>query len=231
MMASDPRFDVLPNEGQAPKQRSKWATCLIGCLAVFGVIFLLVIIAVFWFSRNWRSLAANFGSDAMTQAVDASDLVPQEKADMKVQIDRVATAVRDNKITMEQFGTIFKKVQESPLMPLIVVMGVDKAYLTKSGLSEDEKMQGRIALKRFARGAIDKKIDKEGIDAVMSHVADRRPNGEWRMRQQLSDAELRAALAEAKARADTANVPAEPEDFKPSIELKRIIDEAMPAGE
>jgi hypothetical protein len=230
MMASDPRFDVVPNEGQVPKQRSKWASCLIGCLAVLGVVFVLILIAIFWFSRNWRGWAANFGSEAMTQAVDASDLAPQEKADTKAQIDRIATAVRDNKITMEQFGTIFKKVQESPLMPLIVVTGVDKAYLTKSGLSEDEKTQGRIALKRFASGAMNKKIDKQGIDAVMSHVADQEPNGGWKMRQQLSDADLRAALAEAKTQADKANVPAEPEDFKPSIELKRIIDESMPAS-
>ena len=36
-------------------------------------------------------------------------------------------------------------------MPMIVVAGIDKAYLTKSGLSDDEKTQGRITLKRFAR--------------------------------------------------------------------------------
>ena len=64
----------------------------------------------------------------------------------------------------------------------------------------------------------------------MSHVADKEPNGEWRMRQQLSDADLRAALTEAKARADAANVAAEPEDVKPSVELKRIIDETLNQG-
>ena len=37
-MASDPRFDPYGNEGVEPKQpRSKWTTCLIGCLVVFGV--------------------------------------------------------------------------------------------------------------------------------------------------------------------------------------------------
>ena len=47
------------------------------------------------------------------------------------------------------------------------------------------------------------------------------------MRQQVSDEELRAALAEAKSQADAAGIAAEPADIDFSEEFKRIIDEQL----
>jgi hypothetical protein len=92
-------------------------------------------------------------------------------------------------------------------------------------------VEGRITLKRFARGVVDKKIDEKGVDAVMAHVADRQDGGDWKLRQSVSDADLKAALAEAKAKADEAGVAAQPEEIDPSDELKKIIDQYMPPGE
>ena len=90
--------------------------------------------------------------------------------------------------------------------------------------------RGRVdSLKRFARGIFDDKIKEKGIDAVMAHVADRKGDGQWRLRQTVSDDELRAALSEAKAQADAADIPAEPENIDPSDEVKRIIDESLNA--
>lgn len=229
-MATDPRFDVLPEDySETQRRRSKWASCLIGCLAALGVVMVVLIILAIWVGRNWRGWAADFGSQAFNQAIDASDVPVQEKVELKEQAERVHKAFRDGQISMAQAGTIIQKIMQSPLMPTLVVAAVDKQYLERSGLSDDEKTQGRLTLKRFARGVIDKKIDEKGIDAVMSHVADRQTNGSWQLRPQVSDADLRAALTEAKAQADAAGVAAEPEKFDPSDELKRIIDESMPA--
>jgi len=77
------------------------------------------------------------------------------------------------------------------------------------------------------RGAIDGTIDEASMDAAMAHIADRQEGGGWQLRNQVSDAQLRAFLAEAKAAADEADVPPQPEDFDPSEEVKRIIDQAM----
>lgn len=231
VMSSDPRFDVYPNEvGDVPRRRSKWTTCLIGCLAILGVLLLIGIAVAVWVSRNWRDWAADFGSQAVNQGIDTSDLPPQEKGEVKVQVERVATAFRDGRISMEQAGTIMQKVMESPLMPSLVVAAVDKQYLERSGLSNEEKTEGRTSLKRFARGMVDKKIDEKGVDAVMAHVADRGSNGQWQLRKQVSDADLRAALTEAKKLADEAGIAAEPENFDPSDEFKRIIDESLKEG-
>jgi hypothetical protein len=227
-MATEHRFEIIPDEGEAtPRQRSKWASCLIGCLVVLGVMLVLMIIVAVWVARNWRGWAADFGSQAVNQAIDSSDLPPQEKGEVKVQVERVEQAFRDGRISFQQAGMILQKVFESPLMPALVVAAIDKHYIERSGLSDDEKAQGRVALNRFTRGTIDDKIDKQGLDAVMVHVADRQPDGNWQLRQQVSDADLRAALTEAKAQADKAGIAEEPEEFDPSDEFKRIFDEAL----
>lgn len=229
-MASDHRFDVFPEQGESPR-RSKWAGCLIGCLIAAGITILLIIAVGIWVARSFRGWAADFGSQAINRGIDDSDLAPQEKMEVKEQVSRVDKAFRDGRISMQQAGVIIQKVMQSPLMPTLVVGAVDKHYFQQSGLSEDEKSQGRLTLKRFARGVIDKKIDDQGIDKVMSHVADRNSNGSWQLRPRVSDEELRAALAAAKADADDAGVAAQPENIDPSDELKKIIDESMPAGD
>jgi hypothetical protein len=65
----------------------------------------------------------------------------------------------------------------------------------------------------------------------MTHIADRQSNGSWELRPKVSDADLRDALAAAKADADEAGIAAQPENIDPADELKKIIDESMPAGE
>lgn len=230
-MDTEHRFEILPGEYAEPKKpRSKWATCLIGCLITFAVFMVLMIILGIWVARNIRTWAADFGSQAVNRAIEQSDLPPQEKIEVKEQVDRVGSAFRDGRISMEQAATIVEKVMKSPLMPALVVSAMNIHYIERSGLSNDEKKEGRVSLERFTRGMIQGKIPNEGMDKVMMHVADRRGGGDWRLRQKVSDADLRLALNEAKAQADAAQIPAEAESFDPSDEFKRIIDEALEKG-
>lgn len=127
----------------------------------------------------------------INQVIDSSDLPPQEKVEVKVQVERVAKAFGEGQISNEQASAIFQKLMKSPLMPMIVVMTVERTYFDHSKLSDAEKAEGRKSLQRFARGAVDEKIDEKGIDAVMAHVADRKPDGQWQLRSTVSDDELR----------------------------------------
>ncbi len=99
-MVSDPRFDTSANPydqasnqyGEPPRGRSKWYPCLIGCLGVLAIMIVLGVIAGIWVARNWRGLFATVGSQAINQGVDSSDLPPQEKVEIKAQVERVAKA-------------------------------------------------------------------------------------------------------------------------------------------
>jgi hypothetical protein len=230
-MASDPRFDDFPDSmTETQQRRSKWTSCLIGCLIVMGGILVLAIVLAVWLSRNWQDLAADLGTQAVNQVLESSELPPQEKGEVRSEVNRVAKALQERKISGQQARAVIEKILESPLMPTMIVAVVDRQYLERSGLSDAEKLEGRKSLSRFARGVIDKKIDQQGMDAVMSHVADRQANGQWQLREQISDDELRAALTAAKEEADKAAIPDEPEAVDPSDELKRIIDESLPGA-
>jgi hypothetical protein len=228
-MASEHRFEIEPQQDESSRPSSKWGGCLKGCLIAVAIAAVILLVFIVWVARNLREWAAQIGTVAVTQGIEASDLPPQEKVEVEEQVGRVDKAFRNGDITYGQAGEIVQKVMESPLMPTLVVGAVDKHYFERSKLSDEEKAQGRLVLKRFARGIVDKKIDDEGIDAVMSHVADHE-NGSWRLRTVVSDDELRAALAEAKTEVDAAGIAAEPVEIDPSDELKRIIDESMHAN-
>jgi hypothetical protein len=234
-MASDPRFGDDANQYvESPDQfnvtappRSRWSSCLTGCLIVFGIMLIVAIVLGIWISHNWRDRFADIGMQAFDQSIESANLPPQEKAEVKAQVERVEKAFREGQITNKQAFAIIDKLMKSPLMPSLLVAAVDKQYFDHSGLSNGEKLRGREALRRFASGAISGKINQQGIDAVLSHVAVRGSGNNWTFRQKVSDADLRAALTEAKTRADSAAIPEEAESVDPSDELKRIIDEAL----
>src|SRR5256885_15724709 len=112
-MASDPRFDKNTNQydqtagefEEPARGRSKWTNGLIGCLGVLAFMILLAVIAGIWIARNWRVWFADFGSQAINQSIDASDLPAQEKAEMKQQVARVDKALRDGRISGQQLAT------------------------------------------------------------------------------------------------------------------------------
>src|SRR6476469_10065818 len=124
-MASGPQFGTYSNQNEPHsfqieepvRQRSLWQTCLIGCLGVLAVMVVLAVVVGFWISRNWRGWIADFGGQAINQGIDSSDLPPQEKVEVKIQVDRVAKAFRDGQISNEQASAIVKKLIDSPLMP------------------------------------------------------------------------------------------------------------------
>ena len=209
------------------RQRSTLQTCLLGCLIVFVVLAVLSVIVGLWIRNNWRGLVADFGSQAIKQGIDQTQLPPQEKQDINIQIDRLAEAFRTGQLSAEKLQRFVKKLAKSPLMTSIAASAIEVQYLAKSGLSKDEKAQATQTLRRFLRGVVDQKIDEDAVNTAMSHVAVRDENDSWKLKQKVSDEDLRKFLDVAKAAADKAGIPDEPEDFDPSDEMKRIVDEAL----
>lgn len=229
-MAQEQLFTADVESPGAEKKRSAWQTCLIGCLIVCVVLFVLVALVGFWISRNWRNWTADFSTEVIRQGMAESQLDPQEQQEILVQVDRVTKAFREKSITADQLGDLAQKLVKSPIFSLIMTTAIEKQYLAKSGLSDQEKAEGALALQRFIRGTVDGTIQQAGIDAAMIHVATRNPNGgEWQLKNRLTDEELRAFFAEAKKQADEAGVAEQPEAVDPSEEVRKIVDEALAA--
>jgi hypothetical protein len=230
-MSDAPRFDdgLYDSPGQAapPPPRSGSRSCLMGCLAVVVFLAVLLLMLGIWIARNWREWAASGASQLVQQAIDASDFPQQEKVEIMAQVDRVTDAVRDGRMSIAQLQTLFERLAQSPLMASLMVAAVDEKYLNKSGLSDEEKTEGRLAVRRFVRGVIDERIPEAAADTVLAPISTRKADGQLELKDRVTDAELQAFFAAAKAEADKAGIPEEPEEIDPSAEFERIVDEAL----
>lgn len=211
-----------------PAGRSNWARgCVLGCLAVVIISLALGVIATVWIARNWRDWFATTMTAAVNQNIETLDLPEQEEQEVKAEIERAAQLFRDGKISSEQAARLVEVAMNSPLMSLLGTSVMQTQYIEKSGLSDEEKAAARTTVQRFIRGTIDRQISEPEFNGAFQNIADRQPNGQWVMRNNITDADLRAFLADAKKAADDSQVPETPEDFDPSTEIRRIIDEAM----
>ena len=112
-------------------------------------------------------------------------------------------------------AVIVQKLTQSPLMPSLVVVAVDKRYFDSSGLSDEEKAAGRKTLNRFVPGNDRREDRPKG-----SRCRDVARGGATAGRQMaIAITRERSGLAsgasEAKARADAAGIPEQPAKFRP----------------
>jgi len=226
-MATDARFDVDGTRYAEPKKRTFWQSCLIGCLVVFAILLVILVLAGVWVSQHWRGWASDFGSLAMKQMIADAELTPDQKQAISIQIDRVANGFATGQLSIEQMRQITNQLAKSPLMASILASAADKKYISRSGLSEQEKAEGRTIVRRFARGVIDHKINQADSEATLAHISDRSANGSIQLKSFVTDDELKAFLKEAKEQADKAGIPEQPETINAAAEFKKIVDEAM----
>jgi hypothetical protein len=227
-MVTDPRFEDDRFSPEAPERtRSSRSSCLRGCLFALVALLILAVIAGVFIWRNWRDWAATIGEQAIGEIVAQAQFPAAEQQEIKQQVERVSEAFRAGKLSAEQLARLVEKIGRSPLMTSIVASAVNVNYIAKSGLNDEEKVAARQTVRRFLRGVVDQKIDEPAVDAAMAHVAVREADGSWKLKDRLTDDELRQFLEVAKIAAEKAEIPFEAEAFDPSDELKRIVDEAL----
>lgn len=217
--------DTYGHETQT--KRRSGSGCLKGCLIAFIILVIIGLLGAWWVSRNWRGMLSGIASSAFNQAIDESQLPEAEKQEVKAEIERVTKGFTDGTITDQQMGQIMDGLLQSPLLPTVMVKGIESQYFDKSGLSAEEKAEGSVALQRFTNGMLTQKIGGAALDKVLAPIGDKQPDGEWKLREKVTDDELRQFIAAAKAEADAAGIPEEVPPFDPSEELKKIIDAAL----
>jgi hypothetical protein len=229
-MADEHRFSAdVEGPGIPSDKKSRWQSCLIGCLVAFVILVVIAILVGLWIASNVREWAATGGVEVVRQMLNESQLPPEEQQQIMVQVDRVGTAFREKKLTLEQLGGLMEKFANSPLFAMFGASMLEKHYFATSGLSAEEKVAAHETLQRFIRGWIDKKIPEAGVDAAMKIVATRDHNQHWKLNEKLTDQQIRDFLVEAKKQADEAGVPEQPADIDVSEEFKKIVDQALAA--
>ncbi|MEZ6241905.1 MAG: hypothetical protein R3B57_02580 [Phycisphaerales bacterium] len=209
-----------------------------GCLVVLAVVVVLVVGGVIFVAVKWRGWVASWGSEAAISFVEKSDLPDEEKAQVTAQIDSLATEFKNGNLTVEQMGEIFKALMESPLVPAAIVYGARTEYLNPSGLSDEEKEAGELALSRLSYGVSTKEIPTKTVEAVFEPIKTASATGKGvhinnkdlrlnlKPPEECTDEELREVIANAAEAADAAGVPETPPAIDVSDEIQKAIDKA-----
>lgn len=226
-------------------RRGNW---LIGCGVALAVVLLLLIGAGVFIAVKWRDFAADGMSGGMTKLIAEMPIDDAEKAETQLVVDDFIERFRTGAISLEQLGRVIEQVAESPVLPAGVAMGVGNAYFKDSGLSEQEKADGRLQLTRLAYGLADETVDTNELRVILAPLrADpsdteviqfdiQGQNIRMKVPENTTDDELREFIAAVKASADSNGLPEAPPPFDLSGELdaaiKRALDEeAAPDAE
>ena len=209
------------------ESQSQGTGCLWGCLITTAVLLSLAATGSWFVAQNWRGWAGTVVRGVLEQTLDDTTLPEEEKIQIQEQVDRVVIAFEEGRLTEAQVERMMIDLAESPLAGTVIAFSIERKYFDVSGLSEEEKQEGRTTLQRCVRGWMDGLLTEEDVEAVLSHIGTKDAEGNWDLHDEVSDEDLRAFLADAKERADTAGVAETVEEVDPSEEIKRIVDAAL----
>lgn len=212
---------------------------LAGCLIALAIVGVLVIAGGVFVAMNWRTWAGDGVNTLVEQGVSQSSLPESEKQEVMAVVSNFTNDFKAKKVSLEEFGKVLEELTQSPIMPAMIVMGIETKYITASDLSDEEKAQGSKDLNRFVRGVAEGQISQTKIDDVTEPISAEiddpnkmsihtgNLNVEIKAPANVTDDELRAFLANAKAEADAAGIPDEKVEVDWSDEIQAAIDRAL----
>lgn len=227
---------MAEHHGQRPQGGTNvWKVLGIGCLLL---VLLTVVgggLGAWYVYKNARRVLAELGREMAVQVIQDAGMSKEQQKAFILQVDRLTNAVKEGQLGAKDFEMFAEKFAESPLLPMAVVGMAERQYIRNSGLSDEEKAEGAKALNRFTNGAFEKdesgkrKISKAEVDEVLDLITIKKTgDGENReLKKSLTDEEVRALIAKAKAKADAAGIPAEVPEIDPADEFRKLVDEIL----
>lgn len=221
-------------------KRNRRGNLLVGCLTALGIFLIVVIIATVFVIRMWRGWAAGWMESGIETALVQMKIDDAEQAEIMGHVSTLMTRFKDKEIGFEELALIAESIAESPLLGAAIVGGVDALYFKESGLSEEEKAEGRVQLARYAQGLRQKSIDPDTLDSVLKSVSTSTPDSNdiqinvpeklniiLRSADEVSDDDLREVIAQARAKSDEAGINEFPEEIDISDTLGVAIANAL----
>ncbi len=216
---------------------------LAGCLIVLGVLVVLVIVGVVIVVINGKGWVSAGIKSVAEQAIQASDLPESEKTEVLAEVTRLTDGFKSGDISFKQFIEIGTDIAEGPLIPAARVGGFESMYLAPSGLSDEEKEAGGLALSRVAQAVSEDKIEADPLADIFDPIKTVNTTGpgvhinhpkftlHLKAPKDCTDDELREVIANAVAAADAAEIPNERVVFDVSDEIRAAIDRALSDGD
>lgn len=192
-------------------------------LIVFGVIFICLIGIGVYIAMNWRNWAADVTNVAAQQIIKESGLPEDQKQTILSDIKNLGEDFKTGRVSMQEMARILDSVQKGPLIPLAAVQTVRQKYIEPSNMTAEEKAVAMLTVQRYARGVYEKKIPKEDLEDTVKPIAELHGTSNWTLKDNPTRMEIDQFLANAKAKADAADIPNEPYDLNIAEELRKAI--------
>lgn len=212
---------------------------LAGCLIALAIVGVLVVGAGIYAAMNWRTWASNGVNTIVEKGIEQSSLPDSEKQEVMAVVNSFTGEFESGDVSVEDFFKVLEQLGQSPVMPAMIVMGIEESYISDSELTDEEKADGSKQLSRFVRGVAEGTISQTKIDDVTEPIhapmdaTDKvaihtgNINVELKNPKSVTTEELRTFLANAKAEADAAEIPDEKVEIDWSDELQLAIDRAL----
>ncbi len=219
-----------------PKAARRNGSVLTGCLVALGIAIVLLIISVIFVARSWRGWVSSGLEQGLTAVLNETQINQAEKDEIFAHVENLMIRFADKDISIEDLAEVMEGLVKSPMLPAAMVGSIDAFYINSSGFEEDEKVQARIELARFAQGLFDESIDPSSINDVLEPVVTNTPDDNdirlnlridstgtvitaLRSADEVTDDELRTLIATAKLNADEAGIAETPKEIDLSDEI------------
>jgi|GEM_PF-4506793 len=224
-------YQQPPHAGQynaAPQSKSgcmKYA--LIGCLGILVLSTIIGCLGGYWLYNSGRSLIADSMSNVMKSAVAEMNLPESQSQEIQEQIDHVGGYFKDGTLGLADFGDLAKRLQESPVYGAGMTQLFKIRFLEHSGLSEEEKAAGIHDLSRLVHGVQTRQITSDDMNPLTQSMLEQRGSNQ-RLKETMTDSEIRGFLMQAKQLADSKNLPvAELQEVDYASDFKKIVNDFL----
>lgn len=194
------------------------------------IVMLAIGALIFWLFTSGKTVISNAFREEIIAQVETSSLPHDQKDELIDQVNRVTDGFQEGDISLKQLTLIVEQLAESPSMSVLKIESAEGDPIASSGLSADEKTAARVTINRFVYGVFEERIPSTALDELIDPLLEQpSEREEWRFRSDISDAELRAALGQAKAYADDAEIGYVNLDPDVSGEVTEVIDRILNA--
>jgi len=199
---------------------------IVGCLLVL----LLLGSGILWLYTAGKPVVASALRDQIAKQIDSSGLSDRQKAGLIREVDRLADGFTAGEISLTDLIVITDELNSSTAMSALRTAAAKGDPIKASQLSPSEKREAYGVIDRFVHGLFEDRIPASAIDEILTPLlATSGKFGEQEFRSDLTDAELRAALAKAKSYADQAGVGEARIEPDVAGEVREIVDGILSA--
>lgn len=242
--AMNDEFQIDPDKSKAGKYIA------VGCLSIVIFVVLGGVLGYFAIRSNWpaieaklKAMASDGVTEIMANGIRDTDLTDEDKAALIARIELMGEEFKAERLTFDDIEAIGKVLAESPVLPVGMVAGMNKAYIDSSDLTDDEKSAARRLNDRLARGLYDRRIKPEELQPVLDPISepgkksmqierdsDGNPTGldiNLRPPEMVSADDLRAYMAQAESLLEQKAIADEPFEIDLIEEFDKAVESAI----